>query len=227
MMQDLLIRRLLLPLARIKAKVHDNVWKLLAIFAVLGINLTHFAHETGIVSRYIFACVPFCLFFGIFIFSGLSVDLKPVKFSRIMLACWFGIGAFILLTGLVVEVNRLAEAMIWIVAFPLCFVVWGNRSAEELVKPIIYGAYISFAVLLGICIFKFPIQGAQYAGFYTNQNALALYSTAVYLLALVDIFSRKKFGLGTVLSCVILGLSAALIMYTNARAGQVSAVVCT
>lgn len=226
-MQILLIKYLLTPLALIKEKLPERVWKILASVSVFGICLTQFAYGTGLISRYLIACVPFCLCFGIFILSGLSSDTKPVRFSWPMLICWFGVALMTLLTGILVEPNRLGIALIWLVAFPVYFIAWRNRTAEELAKPIINGAYLSFAVLLLISIFRFPIQGAQYMSFYSNQNSLALYSTAVYILALVDALSQKKFGARMLLAYAVLGMAAALIMYTNARGGQLSAAIGT
>lgn len=226
-MQILLIKYLLTPLALIKEKLPERVWKILASLSVFGICLTQFAYGTGLISRYLIACVLFCLCFGVFILSGLSSDTKPVRFSWPMLICWFGVALMTLITGVLVEPNRLGIALIWLVAFPVYFIAWRHRTAEELAKPIINGAYLSFAVLLLISIFRFPIQGGQYMSFYSNQNALALYSTAVYILALIDALSQKKFGARMLLVYAVLGMAAALIMYTNARGGQISAAVGT
>lgn len=226
-MQKLLIQYLLMPLAKIRGKLPENVWKILAILSVFGICLTQFAYATQIIPQYLLNCVLFCLFLGIFVFCGLSKDIKPVRFSLVMLICWFGVALHLFVTGLLVETNQLGEAMLWLIAFPVCFIVWGNRSAKELADPVIFGAYLSFAVLLLISIFCYPIQSAQYMGFYSNQNSLALYSTAIYALALVDALSQRKFSVRLLLSYVVLGMAAALIMYTNARAGQLSAIIGT
>ena len=224
-MQALLIQWVLDPLYRVTKLVPKKVWNVLMTLSVLGIVMMQFAISAGLVTRYLFSFLPFCLFVGIIILAGLSEDMKPVPFSPVMLVCWLGMAACITVSGVLVNRDSLGDAMLWLVAFPILFIVWCNRPFAELAKSAVNGVYLSFLALVLMMMWKYPISSINYRGFFLNSNGLAMYCTAVFVTALADILTQKRFSVRIVLGDVILGMSASISYCTNSRACQYMMVV--
>ena len=155
------------------------------------------------------------------ILAGLYDRMKPVSFSPVLLVSWGGVTVCMLISGILVDSNVLADTLLWLVAFPVFFLVWGNRSFSDLIKPIINGIYLSFALFFLISIRSYPLNGTYYYSFFMNLNGLAMYMTAVSVAAITDIFSQEKFSARMLLADVILGASAAVAYYSASRASQV------
>lgn len=219
-LQVLLIRWILEPLYRIKRHIPESVWRAVISLSTLGIVLFQFVNASGRSPRYLYVFTPFCLFLGLMILAGLSEGMKPISFSPVLLVCWGGVTLFMLISGIFVDSNVLADAALWLVAFPVFYIVWGNRRFSGFIKPLISGVYLSFAVFFLICLHSYPIDNATYSSFFLNVNGLAMYVTAVSVSAVVDILSQEKFSARIILADVILGLSVSISYYTASRAGQ-------
>ena len=220
-LQTKLIQWILEPLYRVKKHIPESVWRAVISFATFGIILIQFLNATGKLTRYLYAYIPFCLFLGLIILAGLSDRMKPVSFSPVLLVSWGGVTVCMLISGILVDSNVLADTLLWLVAFPVFFLVWGNRNFTDLVKPIINGIYLSFALFFLISIRSYPLNGTYYYSFFMNLNGLAMYMTAVSVAAITDIFSQEKFSARMLLADVILGASAAVAYYSASRASQV------
>lgn len=223
--QEKLIKWILQPMHRVKKLIPDKGWSFLTSIAVLVMVLLHFAQEMGSISRYLLMIVPFCVCLGIIILAGLTENMKPIRFSKTWVVCWFGTGAFILLSGVLVDHDCLGDAMLWLVAFPVFFVVWGNNQLERLVKPVFNGVYASFVACILLCMYDYPVKQALYQSFFGNLNSLAMYASTVSVVAVIDVLSQKKLNLRMVVADVMLGISYSLSYYTGSRAGQAVTVI--
>ena len=164
-LQTKLIQWILEPLYRVKKHIPESVWRAVISFATFGIILIQFLNATGKLTRYLYAYIPFCLFLGLIILAGLSDRMKPVSFSPVLLISWGGVTVCMLISGILVDSNVLADTLLWLVAFPVFFLVWGNRNFTDLVKPIINGIYLSFALFFLISIRSYPLNGTYYYSF--------------------------------------------------------------
>lgn len=218
--QDRLIQWILQPLYRVKKMIPQTCWRFIMSLSVLAMVSLQFAKQTGHISRYLLLILPFCLCLGLMILGGLCESMKPVNFSRPLLLCWFGTGAFILLSGILVEHDCLGDALVWLIAFPVLYIVWCNNDFRQLTKSVFDGVYLSFAVCFVMCMYRYPVKQALYQGFFANLNSLSMYSITVSVVAATDILSQKKLNVRMILADVILGMSYALAYYTGSRAGQ-------
>ena len=226
-MQKFLIDKVFLPLSKLTGKIPEKMWDWVTAISMCCIILTSFANSLGFINRYIIEAAFFCVFFGLIILAGIRPDMKPLKFSWGMLIPWLGTGAFILLTSVLVEPNNAVSALLWLAAVPVFYLVWGNRSFEKLVILIFNGIYAAFAVFLLISVIFFPIEGGDYMSFFANRNSLGVYAVFVYTVALIDATSQKKFCKRLVVASVVAGVAAALLLYSNSRGGQISAIAGT
>lgn len=219
-LQKYLIQFILAPLAKLKTRLPEKFWSVMIALSTLGIILVQFAISAGMITRYMLGFLPFCLFLGVIILAGLTKEMKPVTFSPAMLVCWFGMALFILLNGVVVNHDCLGDAMLWLVAFPVLYVIWCNRSFKELAKPAIDGVYLSFVVMVLLQMWDYPISGINYKGFFVNSNGLAMYCTTVFSVVIADLMSQERFSLRVVVMDVIAGMAVSISYCTNSRACQ-------
>lgn len=219
-LQKYLIQFILAPLAKLKTRLPEKFWSVMVALSSLGIILMQFAISAGLVKRYMLGFLPFCLFLGIIILAGLTKEMKPVAFSPAMLICWFGLALAILATGVLVNHDCLGEAMLWLAAYPVLYLVWCNRPFKELAKPVIDSVYLSFLVMVLLLMWKSPIEGINFKGFFVNSNGLAMYCTAVFVTVLADLMSQERFSARVVLMDIVAGMAVSVSYCTNSRACQ-------
>lgn len=226
-LQEKLIQWILLPLSRVTEKVPERTRNAAFSLSVLGIVLMQFARAGGFYTgRFLYQYIIAYGLFGVMILAGLTPELKPVRFSPILTACWLGVTVFMMLTGLLVNTDALADAVLWAGVFPVLYLVWGGRSLDRLLLPVIRGVLLSFLVFSVASIFFFPIDSVDYGSFFLNRNATSLYLVAVFVCVYVYILSATKYSLRLLLADILLGFTAATIYYTNCRTGILAAALC-
>lgn len=224
-MQMLLIRWILDPIYSIKKRIPEKVWSAVTTLSLLGMILIQFVYHSVSVSRYLLVFAPFCLFLGLIILAGLSENMKPVAFSKPLMISWGGVTLFMLITGLAVDHSVLADTILWLVAFPVLFIVWGNYDFKRLMRSITNAVYLSFAICMVFSIIDHPVGSTRYYAIFSSVNALSMYATAVFVVAVADLFSQKKFGVRVVILDLVMGMCVALAVYSTSRAGQVAIAV--
>ena len=225
-MQQFLIARILQPLQRLTAGWSDKTKDRVFILCGLCIIFHHFLQAMYIyLYRFLVYFAIDCFFLGIMILCSLRGTLKPVKFRLFPAICWFGIGGWMLLSGILVSENRLPEAVLFLVGYPICFFVWNNMEREKVFSLLSRTCIISFIVYTIINILLYPMGSAQYAGLMLNVNGSCFYLLLVLACLLVELLDHKKCSKKWVLHLVLMGLCVAQIYYTNSRTGYLSAIM--
>lgn len=226
-LQEKLIQWILRPFARVMENVPERARSAAFSLSVLGIVLMEFARNSGLYSgRFLYQYVIAYVFLGVMILAGLTPELKPVRFSPVLTACWLGVTVFMMLTGLLVNTDALADAVLWAGVLPVLYLVWGGRRLDCLVLPVIRGVLLSFLVFSVVSIFFFPIDSVNYGSFFLNRNRTSLYLVAVFVCVYVYILSATKYSLRLLLADILLGFTVATIYYTNCRTGLLAAALC-
>ena len=226
-LQERLIQWILSPLSRTMEKVPERIRNTAFSLSVLGITLMEFARESGLYTgRFLYQYIIAYGLFGIMILVGLTPELKPTHFSPVLTVCWFGIAVFMVSTGLLVNTDALADAVLWVGALPVLYLVWNGRNFERMVPLVIRGVLFSFLFFAVVSIFFFPINTVNYGSFFANRNRTSLYLVAVFVCIFIYILPAKKYSLRVFLADILLGFVAATIYYTNCRTGMVSTALC-
>lgn len=226
-LQEKLIQWILLPLSRVTEKIPGRARGAAFSLSVLGIVLMQFARAGGFYTgRFLYQYIIAYGLFGIMILAGLTPELKPVCFSPVLTACWLGVTVFMVLTGLLVNTDALADAILWAGVLPVLYLVWGGRSLDRLVPPVIRGVMLSFLAFSAVSIFFFPIDSINYGSFFVNRNGTSLYLVAVFVCVYVYILSAIKYSFRLLLADLLLGFTATTIYYTNCRTGILAAALC-
>nr|WP_325217211.1 glycosyltransferase [uncultured Oscillibacter sp.] len=226
-LQEKLIQWILSPLSRIVERVPRRVLDTAISLSVLGIILMQFIRNSGLYSgRYLYQYVIAYLLLGVIILAGLTPELKPVRFSPALTVCWLGVSVFMVLSGILVRSDALAEAILWLGVFPVLYLVWGVRGLDCLVSPVIRGVLLSFLIFSVASIFFFPINSVNYGSFFLNRNGTSIYLVGVFVCVYAYIMSAEKYSPRVFAADLLLGFTAATIYYTNCRTGILAAALC-
>lgn len=226
-LQEKLIQWILQPLFRISEAVPQRIRDVSVSLGVLVIILMEFARKSGLYTgRFLYVYLIAYLLFGMMIFAGLTSELKPVRFSPVLTVCWLIVVACMLVTGILVNIDVLADGVLWLGILPVLYLVWSGQHFLHIVPLVIRGVLLSFLVFSVISIFFFPIDDVNYGSFFLNRNGTSLYLVAVFACVFIYILSAEKYSFRLFLADLLLGFVSATIYYTNCRTGMLSAALC-
>lgn len=221
--QNKLIQWILQPLAsfmnRFSAKVRERIF----VCAGLMIFLAFFLLNAGkLPVRYLILYTYSCLMMGLMILSILPEKVTPIRFDRLLLVPWAIVTLFMLISGITKSEDYLLETMMFLVAYPVFYIVGNNYSFQNLAPLLLRIVRISFYMFLLISFLFFPILGQQYTGFFRNPNGVAFYLALVFSCCLVELLSCKKLSPFFFSNLILLGICTALIYYSNSRTGMLA-----
>jgi len=225
MIQEMLVSFLLRPLGKLMDHCSEKTKERSFVFFNLLLFLIYFVYNTSWFSfdSYFPAFVAGCLCLGMMILSMLHSGIKPISFSPVLFGLWILVGILIAVASLRFNTDWLSDAIIYLIACPVAFVVWGNIDHKKLFRLLIRACILSFIAFFVISAFLFPITIQQYKSFFSNPNGASGYLALVFTCLLVYSF-QKHHLYKSVISWVLLGLSSGLLYYSNSRSGQLAAI---
>ena len=226
--QNAVIRIILNPLAHKMNRFTKKAKDVLFIACMVIIIIIQFMYSSGLLTcRYLYIYAAGCVLVGGMILAGLEKEnLKCVNFNKALLLSWLGIGVCALISGVLNSVDYLTDAVLYLVVFPIFFIVWCNAAFSRLAKLLITSVKISFVVCTLILFVRYPIGAFHYAGFFLNPNGAALYFSAAFVCMMQSVFIKDTTVFQKVSNYCLLGLAFALVFYTNSRGGLLS-VICS
>ena len=194
-LQEKLIQWILRPLSTVTVKAPRRVRESAISLSVLGIILMEFARAGGFFTgRFLYQYAAAYVLLGVIILAGLTPELKPARFSPALTVCWLAVSAFMVLSGVFVRSDALAEAILWLAVFPVLYLVWGGRGLDHLVPPVIRGVLVSFLIFTVVSAFFFPIDSVNYGSFFLNRNGTSIYLVGVFVCVYAYIMSAEKYS---------------------------------
>lgn len=226
-LQEKLIKWILLPLSRVAEKIPAAVRETAVSLSVAGIIFMQFAIVSRLYTgRFLVQFAVGCLMFGVMIFCGLTPELKPVRFSAVLTAFWLATALFMLLTSVLVETDRLSNTILFLVVFPVIYLVWSGPGFDRFFSLIIRGMLISFLFFTVVSLLFYPLTDVNYASFFFNRNGTGAYVSAVFVCLLCFIFAQDRYSLRVFAADAAIGFAAATICYTNSRTAILAFFAC-
>lgn len=225
MIQKSVIKYVLKPLSKIVKGLNDKQREMIFILCGLILFSQYFLHGTGIVSiPYMVEYAVGCACMGMMILAFLKEDIKEVRFNRLLVLAWFLVGFLMLIAALRFNKDWISEALLYLAACPIAFIVWANYDYEKLLKAFIKIGAVSFIAYVCVSMVFYPIGDKQYSGLFTNVNAAAEFLTLAFACVLIQ-YLKEKNKIKNIVCAIGLGICAALIFYTNSRTGQLAAIL--
>ena len=226
MIQHNLIRFLLKPLAEMMQRFSEKTRERLFIAAGLAIFVMNFLYSGLVIQwRYLYTYVICCIFLGIMVLCSLSPDIKPVRLRGALLLPMLGAGAFMLLSGLINNVEYMPEAMLILVAYPVLYICWGNMEREKVICRLIRIVRISGYIFLSASFLLIQIKSRKYGGLFNNVNSCACYLALVCACLVTEILDRRKLDWRCAGDILLFGACMAMNFYTNSRTGMLAVYV--
>ena len=221
--QKRLIQWILQPLSAISNQISAKARNSAFVISGLMIFFAHFIYQSErLTFRYLFLFTFDCFMAGLMLFFSLPKKISPIKFDQYLLLPWCGFSVMALIAGLTKSEDYLPDAMLYLVMYPVFFLVWSNCDFQTIQKKLILIVQLSFIVFLSINLLFFPITGHRYSGFFSNVNGVSYYLALVFACSLQNIISNQKGRARLFCNYIFLGISAALVVYSNSRTGQLS-----
>ena len=227
-LQRLLIRYLLDPLAKIMSRIPQKVKDAGFIVCFLWIILLYMGRDSGLLKfRYFLFVALGCVGLGGMVLCTLPERSTPVSFRKSLIFLWFGIGGLMLLSGVLFNMDFLPEATLFLIAYPIIFLVWNQSDHARIFKLLFRSIEISFWLYTLVCLLFYPVNAARYSGLFTNVNGAAGYLAIVATCLLVDCLLFEKITFTRIRKLIAFGVCIALLLYTGSRTGLLEiAAVC-
>lgn len=226
MIQQNLIRFVLKPAAEIMQRLSEGTRDCLFVASGLAIFVMCFMYSGAVIQwRYLYTYVICCIFLGIMVLCSLKPDMKPVKLRSALLIPMTGIGAFMLLSGVLNNVEYMPEAMLILAAYPILYICWGNMDREKVIRQLICIVRVSAYVFLSASFLLIQIRSRKYGGLFYNVNKCACYLALVCACLIAEILDRRKLDWRCVGDILLFGACMALNFYTNSRTGMLAVYV--
>ena len=118
--------------------------------------------------------------------------IEAVDWNRKIIALWFFMGIIQLFSGVIVSKEYLPMAMIWLVLFPVLFIVWEDRRDFNALFIEVAKAGNAVVLLMIFSSFLFvPISEGSYGGILKNANGIGQWVTFGFPLV-IFLINRKK-----------------------------------
>lgn len=222
-LQALLIRWILNPLGALMEGIPGRHRTVGFYLGGVGLFALYFLHGAGYgPARYLLMFAAGCLCLGLMILCVLPADMRPMHFAPALSVCWLGAGGFMLLSGILRNTDNLSDAIMFLLAYPVIWLVWSQYGIEKIFRMLSRLAIGSFPVFFVVSLCFFPITESQYASFFNNVNTTSMYLTVVLCCLLTELFRTEKIKRTAVLYWVLTGMVCAMIFYTNSRTGELS-----
>jgi len=219
--QKLIIRYLLDPLAKIMVRIPQKLKNAGFTAFFLWIIFLYMGRGSGLLKfRYFLFFSLGCVGLGGMILCSLPAHIKPVMFRKTLIIPWLGIGGLMLFSGIIYNMDYLPEALLFLVAYPIVFIVWNQSDSTKIFKQLLRGIELSFWLYVLVCLLFYPVKAVRYSGLFTNVNATAGYLALVAVCLLADCLWFEKFTLRRIRILIAWGICVALLLYTGSRTGM-------
>lgn len=216
--QNFLIAHILNPLSRLTVRWSDKQRTCVFICGGLPIFAQYFLHSLGIGGyRYLIFFGIDCLFLGLMVLCTLPENLQPIRFQKFGAICWVAVGFFMMISGILVTENRLPEAMLFLLVYPVVFLAWNNVDHGKVFHRLSYTCIVTFIPYTVINILFFPMGENQYMGLMHNPNDAARYLLLVFVCLMAELLPVHNIDIKYVVNLVLLGLCAAQLYYSSSR----------
>lgn len=228
MIQKLLITAILNPLGKLMDRFSEKAKENIFVLFSTALFFISFANNTLLLlsTPYIFTFAAGCFCMGMMILSLLHANIQPVRFSPVLFLPWLAVGLLIAVASFRFNVDWLSDAIMYIAACPIAYIVWGNVNHKKLFRLFIRSCIISFVIFFSICALFYPLTITQYEGCLSNPNATSGYLALAFACLLVYSLQEHQHLWKRIVGLLLLGFCGGLLYYTTSRSGQIAA-ICT
>ncbi len=138
-------------------------------------------------------CIIGVIFMSGIIFFSVDREIKKIEWDNKIFVLWFAFGILRLISGFTVSLEYLPLACVWLIGFPMIFLVWNNRGEyEELFISMYKGFMWPTIIFFVLSILFSPIHYVSYTGMTGNPNSIGQHIAAIFPMAIGKYFFVKR-----------------------------------
>lgn len=138
-------------------------------------------------------CLAGAVLMGLIVLFTIDGTIKKVKWNKPIAIVWFTIGILQLISGIFISLEYLPMAMIWLIAFPVLFLVWNNRRDYcVLFKEVAVAGNICFVFMSILSVAFYPMNAVRYGGFLNNPNGIGQWAIFAFPLIVFLLCQEEK-----------------------------------
>lgn len=171
-------------------------------------------------------CITGAALLGLIIIFSVPGDVKKIKLNRWLATLWLLLGLLQLISGLLVSIEFLPMAMIFLVGYPLLFVVWGARKDyKELFLEVAKAGNLCLIFFIVVSVLAFPSVDGNYTGMTGNPNSLGQWMTFGLPLIFICYDHQKNRGLRNIIYGVEIAVLYMLLVLARGRTALLAAAI--
>lgn len=162
--------------------------RIFLLFVIIALNFSYSA-QLLIGVHLLVKCALGAFLLALVILLSIDAPMRQivseVKLDKSITVLWVAVGVCQLISGIIVSVEYLPMAMIWLLELPVLFVVWSARGGCK--RFFIEVAHAGNAVgvfSIAASVLVTPMDLAFYGGIFLNPNALSQWMTALLPIVL-------------------------------------------
>ena len=206
----------------ISSKVKNQILPIL--FAMITICALFYSC-TSVSVHLLIKCVIGSIILVLIIFFSIDGKLRKPVWDKKIVGLWMIFGCIRMLSGFVTSIEYLPLACVWLILFPMLFIVWSSRGDYDTLLISLYRGFVypvmGFIIASLIIV---PITSEAFGGLAGNANAVGQYICAVlplilYKYNLITTSKKEKFVL-----LIFMAVMISTVFYTRSRTTTLAAV---
>ena len=171
---------------------NKHIIRILLYFSIFLLGLLYSAQVLPHV-HILMKCIYGAILMGLIILFSMNGPVKRVKWNRTMSIIWFLLGILQLVSGIVVSLEYLPMACVWLVGFPMLYLVWTNRKDYvTLFSEVAQAGNFCLWIIIVISALLYPLEAKAYSGFIKNTNGLGQWITFAFPLVVFLIYHEQN-----------------------------------
>lgn len=152
------------------------------------------------------------------IFFSISGKIEVVSWDKRIVSLWLVFGLLRLLTGIVTSIEYLPLACVWLILFPMLFLVWNNRRDYETLYDSMYKGFVYPIVgMVIVSLAVMPVSGEAFGGLTRNANGIGQYICVAVPLILCKCNQKGISNKQKALQILLLGILFSTVFYSRSR----------
>lgn len=197
--------------SKVKNRILDILFAMITIFAL-------FYSCAPVKVHLLIKCIIGSIILVLIIFFSIDGKLKKTTWDKKLVGLWLAFGLIRLLSGFVTSIEYLPLACVWLILFPMLFLVWSSRGDYNTLFNSLYKGFVyPVMIFIIISLLMVPISSGAFGGLTGNANAIGQDICAVIPLILyrynLESTSKKE----KITLIVFIAIIISTMFYTRSR----------
>lgn len=163
-------------------------------------------------------CIIGSIILVLIIFFSIDGKLKKPTWDKKIVGLWLVFGFIRLLSGFVISIEYLPLACVWLILFPMLFLVWSSRGDYITLFNSLYKGFVyPVMIFIIVSLLMVPISSGAFGGLAKNANAVGQYICAALPLILYKYNLESTSKKEKITLMIFIAVIISTVFYTRSR----------